>query len=271
MNGSVNTVYGLGYRRLGSTLLVILLASAVAACGGGPEVAAVPPTTEDVAGAEKTATSCRTVITRPLGSEVRSYAAVVRERAVAYRAPGGPELERFRAENVNGVPTVFAVRGQRLASDCRPAWYRVQLPLKPNGTTGWVRATDVELAAVTTRVVVDLSERSVALFDRGRLVLETRAAIGAPATPTPTGRYYVNQRLVPDDPAGPFGPGAIGISAFSEVLTGWMQGGPIAIHGTNRPDLIGHAVSTGCVRVRNDVLRLLFARTRAGTPVTVRA
>ena len=271
MNASVNTVYGLGDRRLGSTLLVILLASAVVACGGGPEVAAVPPTTEDAARAERSVATCRSAVTRPLGSAERSYAAVVRGRATAYRAPGGPELERFGAENANGVPTVFAVRAQRLASDCRPAWYRVQLPLKPNGITGWVRAEDVELATVTTRVVVDLSERSVALFDHGRLVLETTAAIGAPGTPTPTGRYYVNQRLVPHDPDGPFGPGAIGISAFSEVLTGWTQGGPIAIHGTNRPDLIGRAVSTGCVRVRNDVLRTLFARTRAGTPVTVRA
>jgi lipoprotein-anchoring transpeptidase ErfK/SrfK len=55
------------------------------------------------------------------------------------------------------------------------------------------------------------------------------------------------------------------------VLTGWTQGGPIAIHGTNRPDLLGEAVSNGCVRVHNDQLRKLFARTLAGTPVTVRA
>jgi len=80
----------------------------------------------------------------------------------------------------------------------------------------------------------------------------------------------VNQRLVPADASGPFGPGAIGISAFSEVLTGWTQGGPIAIHGTNRPELLGRAVSNGCIRVRNDLLQRLFDRTRAGTPVTVR-
>ena len=254
-----------------SALLVILLASAVAACGGGSEVAAVPATTGDVTHAEKTVASCRSAITRPLGSAERTYAAVVRERAVAYRAPGGAELEHFGADNPNGVPTVFAVRAQRLASDCRPAWYHVQLPLKPNGITGWVRAEDVELAAVTTRVLVDLSDRSVTLFDRGHRVLATRAAIGSPATPTPTGRYYVNQRLLSADESGPYGPGAIGISAFSDVLTGWTQGGPIAIHGTNRPDLIGRAVSNGCLRVRNEVLRTLFERTRAGTPVTVRA
>ena len=266
----MNTVYGLG-NRLALVLLVILLASAAAACGGGSEVAADPPTTEDVEPAEKTATTCRTGLTRPLGSPERTYAAVVRGHAVTYRAPDGAELERFGAENANGVPTVFSIRAQRLASDCRPAWYRVQLPLKPNGITGWVRAGDVDVTAVTTRVVVDLSERSVTLFDRGLAVLATRAAIGSPRTPTPTGRYYVNQRLHAGDPSGPYGPGAIGISAFSEVLTGWTQGGPIAIHGTNRPDLIGRAVSNGCVRVRNDVLRVLFERTRAGTPVTVRA
>ncbi|MEO5577364.1 MAG: L,D-transpeptidase [Gaiellaceae bacterium] len=179
-------------------------------------------------------------------------------------------LASFGRRNLNGVPTVFSVRARRLGKSCRPAWYRVQLPVKPNGITGWVRARDVELVPLTTHVVVDLSDRTVTLFDRGRRVLSTPAAIGASRTPTPTGRFYVNQRLVPADRSGPFGPGAIGISAYSEVLTGWAQGGPIAIHGTNRPELIGRAVSNGCIRVRNDHLRTLFARALAGTPVTVR-
>ncbi len=55
------------------------------------------------------------------------------------------------------------------------------------------------------------------------------------------------------------------------MLTGWVQGGPIAIHGTNRPDLIGQAVSNGCIRVANDDLSLLFDRALAGTPVLVSA
>lgn len=250
-------------------VLVILLASAVTAgCGAGREA---PAPTSDVAGAKKTAPGCAPGSTRALGSATTSYAAVVRERAVAYRAPGSGRIASFGPENANGVPTVFAVLAERLGSDCAPDWYRVQLPVRPNGSTGWVRAADVELAPVTTRIVVDLSERRVTLYDRGREVLSARAAIGSSRTPTPTGRYYVNQRLVPADPSGPFGPGAIGISAFSDVLTGWAQGGPIAIHGTNRPDLIGQAVSNGCVRVRNDLLRRLFDRTLAGTPVTVRA
>lgn len=216
-------------------------------------------------------TRCVAGAVRPVGEKTTSYAAVVQSRAEAFRRPGSGRLATFGAENANGVPTVFAVLAKRVAAGCAATWYRVQLPLKPNGITGWVRAGDVSLAPVTTRILVDLSDRRVTLFDRGRPVVTATAAIGSPRTPTPTGRFYVNQRLIPDDPSGPFGPGAIGISAFSEVLTGWTQGGPIAIHGTNRPDLIGRAVSNGCLRVRNDLLRRLFDGTLAGTPVTVRA
>ena len=251
-------------------LLVILLLSAVAGCGG--DEAASP--TSDVAATEttvkETVKTCVAGETRRVGSETRAFAAVVQDRAAAFRAPGGRELASFGRENVNRVPTVFGVLEERVGSDCEVEWYRVQLPMKPNGITGWVRARDVELASVTTRIEVDLSDREVVLYDRGRRVLSARVAIGTSETPTPTGEYYVNQRLIPKDPSGSFGPGAIGISAFSEVLTGWTQGGPIAIHGTNRPDLIGRAVSNGCIRVRNDLLQRLFDRTLAGTPVTVR-
>lgn len=256
-------------------LALILLASAVAACGGRadsePPEADVASTQASPRAFDAERTPCRAGETEPVGSSKRAFAAVVQERTVVFREPRRRGFATFGTENANGVPTVFAVLSKSVDSACEPVWYRVQVPLKPNGVTGWVRARDVELTPVTTRILVDLSERRVTLYDRGREVLSTRVAVGAPETPTPTGRYYVNQRLVPDDPSGPFGPGAIGISAFSNVLTGWTQGGPIAIHGTNRPDLIGQAVSNGCIRVRNDQLRRLFARTVAGTPVTVRA
>jgi len=128
----------------------------------------------------------------------------------------------------------------------------------------------VKLVRVRTRIVVSLSARRVTLYRAGRELIRATAAIGAADTPTPTGSYYVNQRLVAPDPTGPFGPAAIGISAFSPVLQDWIQGGPIAIHGTNRPHLLGRAVSHGCVRVRNDVLVRLFALAVPGTPVLIR-
>ena len=125
------------------------------------------------------------------------------------------------------------------------------------------------IESVVTRIEIDLSQRRLTLFRAGREVLHSTVAIGSPTTPTPTGRYYVNQRLVPSDASGPFGPGAVGISAFSNVLTGWTQGGPVAIHGTNAPWSIGHAVSNGCIRLRNPVLRRVFRVALAGTPVLI--
>jgi len=260
------------------SIVCILAALLLAGCGtasesgqeseAGQEVEQ-PQRSSGVAAVQSPA--CASGSDEPTRTPRRALAAIVRDRAVAYRAPGGARIEEFGARNVNGVPTVLGVLARRVDGSCRATWYRVQLPLRPNGIVGWVRAADVTVAPVTTRIDVDLSERRVTLFDRGKHVLTTRAAIGAAATPTPTGRYYVNQRLIPTDPSGPFGPGAVGISAFSDVLTGWAQGGPIAIHGTNRPDLVGQAVSNGCIRVANDELRRLFDRVLAGTPVTVRA
>jgi lipoprotein-anchoring transpeptidase ErfK/SrfK len=80
----------------------------------------------------------------------------------------------------------------------------------------------------------------------------------------------VNQRIRVTDRSGPFGPAALGISAFSPVLTNWPQGGPVAIHGTNDPSSIGRAVSNGCLRVDNSALLQLFELTPAGTPVLIR-
>ena len=210
-------------------------------------------------------TTARLCAQLPPAADV-SYAAVVRRPLVAFRRPGSGRIARFGLVNVNGVDMLFAVRG----ISCDARWLHVQLPLRPNGVTGWVRADRVRRIAVRTRIVVDLSERAVRFYKRGKLVLQSRAAIGAAATPTPLGRYYINQRLIPSDPGGPFGPGAIGISAFSPVLTGWTQGGPVAIHGTNEPWSIGHAVSNGCIRVPNAVDRKLFWQAPAGTPVIIR-
>jgi lipoprotein-anchoring transpeptidase ErfK/SrfK len=212
---------------------------------------------------------CKTAVVA-VGSPTVAVAAIVHTGAVAYRRPGARPFARFGRLNVNGFPTVFRVLAVVRARNCSARWYRVQLPIKPNGATGYVRASAVATGPVRSRVVVDVSAKRLTLYRGGRAVLNAPVAVGSPATPTPLGRYYVNQRLIPPDPGGPFGPAAIGISAFSNVLTGWTQGGPVAIHGTNEPWSIGHAVSNGCIRVHNDVLRRLFKVTPAGTPVVIR-
>lgn len=256
--------------RRGGVLLLVGVALA-AGCGGTTETPAAPAQVQLAEAPAPPARSCEPGL-RPVGSTKRAYAAVV-ERALtrAYRRPGRKPFARFGLLNVNGVPTVFGVVGKVVDARCRPRWYRVQLPVRPNGVTGFVRASDVHIAAVRTRIHVDLSERRVTLFRDGKRVLQSVAAVGSAATPTPVGRFYVNQRLIPADKSGPFGPGAVGISAFSEVLTGWTQGGPIALHGTNQPGLIGRPVSNGCLRLENDVIQRIFDSAHAGTPVIIRA
>ena len=194
---------------------------------------------------------CSTTAERELMSARVSYAGFAPKGAVAYRTPGGAVLARFGRENVNGYPTYFGVLGKRVGSDCHALWYRVQLPIRPNGAVGWVKAASIRLQPVDLRIEVDVSRRDLKLFRAGRQVLEATVAVGASATPTPIGRYYVNQRLVP------------------RVLTGWAQGGPVAIHGTNEPWSIGHAVSNGCIRLRNDTLERLFRIVPAGTQVII--
>jgi lipoprotein-anchoring transpeptidase ErfK/SrfK len=201
----------------------------------------------------------------------KAYAAVVRSQATAYARPGNGRLMTFGRLNANGVPTVFGVLAAVVDRECKPRWYKVQLPARPNGLVGFVRAKAVKLGLVTTRISVDLSERRLEVFRDGKLVLRSAAAIGASITPTPTGHYYVNQRLVAPDPWGPFGPAAIGISAFSPVLQDWAQGGPIAIHGTNDPSSIGKPASHGCIRIGNDSITWLFRSVPLGAPVTITA
>jgi lipoprotein-anchoring transpeptidase ErfK/SrfK len=244
----------------------LLLLVVVAGCGGGGGTEQARP-----AVTQKPQRACVPGDFQRLGSAKLAYAAIVRSRAVVSRRPAGRPFARFGRLNVNGVPTIFSARGVRVDARCRPASYLVQIPKRPNGVTAWVPAEHVALARLRTRIVVDLSEKRVTLYRAGRRVLTTPAAIGSPATPTPTGSFYVNQRLIPRDKTGPFGPGAVGISAFSNVLTGWTQGGPIAIHGTNAPWSIGKAVSNGCIRIPNPMLRRLFAQALNGTPVLIRS
>ncbi len=222
-------------------------------------------------GIQVTLRHCTPGTLQTLSAADRSYAAFAPEGAVARRTPGGAVIATFGKKNVNDYPTVFGVLGKVETQSCAASWYRVELPMRPNGIVGYVRAGAVELHPVATRIEVDLSTRELTLFRSARPILRATVAVGAPATPTPTGHFYVNQRLVPDDPNGPFGPGAVGISAFSDVLTGWAQGGPVAIHGTDEPWSIGHNVSNGCIRLPNPTLVRVFRLAVAGTPVIIHA
>lgn len=197
-------------------------------------------------------------------SATRAYAAAVLRR-VAIRGGG-----RLAPRDANGYRTVVGVLGAHVGKRCRPLLLHVQLPGPPNGRAGWIAAGSVRVFPVANRILVDLSGRRLYLFHSGRLRLHTRVAVGAPRTPTPTGRFVVNERWLLDNPNGAFGVAALGISAHSDVLHNWLQRGPIGLHGTNEPRTIGRAASHGCIRLRNAAMRRLFRLAPAGTPVLIR-
>jgi lipoprotein-anchoring transpeptidase ErfK/SrfK len=149
-------------------------------------------------------------------------------------------------------------------------WLHVQLPTRPNESTGWIRSDGVEVRATDLSVHVDLDARRLVVIDDGAVVIDTPVAVGAEATPTPTGTFFVVDKLATGNAGGSYGPFALGLSAHSEVLTEFAGGdGQVGIHGTNDPSSIGNPVSNGCIRVPNEVTVQLNDILPLGTPVVV--
>lgn len=149
-------------------------------------------------------------------------------------------------------------------------WLLVRLPVLPNNRTGWIpRSAIGGYDLRDTRLVVDLGRLEATLLRDGRPIFRAPVGVGKPSTPTPTGDFYIRDRVTNFHNAF-YGPLAFGTSARSAVLTDWPGGGFVGIHGTNRPDLIPGRVSHGCIRMRNaDIIRL-GQLMPTGTPLTIR-
>ena len=164
------------------------------------------------------------------------------------------------------MPRVVLALGVRLDKHGRPAWYRLSLPGRPNGRSGWVPAASVTVKPVRKEIVIDRSERTLELRDAGRVVLRTRVAVGAYGMETPLGVFYVVAKYRPS--VSYLGEFAFETSAYSK-LSEWPGGGIVGIHGTNAPSLLGQAVSHGCIRVANEAILRLRSRVPVGTPIRI--
>ncbi|MBM9460274.1 L,D-transpeptidase [Nocardioides sp. zg-536] len=148
-------------------------------------------------------------------------------------------------------------------------WVQVLLPSKPNGSTGWLRSSQLAQAHSRFLVRVDLGERSLELLEDNRPLGRWSVAIGASKTPTPTGRTFVLGQLVDDKQ--PFSPVILPLGTHSATLDSYGGGpGTVALHGWTDPSVFGKAVSHGCVRVPDDALEAL-RQVPIGTPVLVKA
>jgi hypothetical protein len=187
-------------------------------------------------------------------------------RLAVYRAPGArhPFLS-LPAQTEHGEPATYLVEQRR------GRWVRVALARRPNGSSGWVRRSDVTLLLDYYRLRIDLTSHRLTLFFRGKVDRQLPIGVGKALTPTPTGVYFVVELLRSPDPRGPYGPYAFGLSAYSTVITHFGAGGKgeIGLHGTNEPQLIGQDVSHGCIRISNRDVSRLARVIPLGTPVEI--
>lgn len=148
--------------------------------------------------------------------------------------------------------------------------FKVLLPMRPNGKTGYVKAKDVNLYQHDYAAVISLAGKSLTLYKSGKEVLKDTVAIGSAKYPTPIGSFYMRELARPRNPKGAYGPWAFGLSAYSNVLQKFGRGdGQIGIHGTNQPQLLGQSVSHGCIRMRNATIIKLAEILPQGVPVEI--
>ncbi len=190
----------------------------------------------------------------------------------AYLAPraGATQVGVVPANRpITGEQTTLPVVG-RSTGPGRSAWLEVMLPGRPNGSTGWIAQRGTRKLTTSWRLVVDLARRRVTAYHAGRVARTFSAVVGKPETPTPSGRYFVEEtlKMARGEPGGPF---ALALSARSNVLQEF-EGGPgqIAMHGRdNLGGTLGTAESHGCMRLATASIDWLIARIEPGTPVTI--
>jgi len=165
---------------------------------------------------------------------------------------------------------VLALDVVRDATTGDAAWYRISVPGRPNGRTGWVRAAALDLRPVRKRLVIYRGARRFEFWDGPRLVRAGKVAVGKPGAETPLGLFYVTDKFDPsiDPDWAILGAFAFETSAYSK-LTDWPGGGIVGVHGTPWPELLGQAVSHGCVRLHNRDVEFLRHRIPPGTPVKI--
>jgi hypothetical protein len=218
-----------------------------------PVAAALPAATEARLSDERTYTRwAHPLTTTPIRAAPLSGAAVV---------------GRLHPLTEDGEPEVYLLLSERITT-AGETWIQLRIPGRPNGRIGWVLRGELGSFHLTHWALqVALARLRATLFLDGRATWSAPIGVGSPATPTPTGHFWVRELLRVSGHTL-YGPFAFGTSDYS-VLSEWPHGGVVGIHGTNQPQLIPGRPSHGCVRMSNADITYLAHHLPIGAPVNV--
>lgn len=152
---------------------------------------------------------------------------------------------------------------------------QLQWPLKTTSTNPASEKIDPKTLSNGTHLVLKLSDRRVYIYQNRTLKVSYPVAIGKAGWETPTGNYKVMDKqpnpvwehpwtgeVILEGPKNPLG---------ARWIAFWTDGkNSIGFHGTPAEQLVGQAVSHGCVRMRNQDIVALYDQVKLGTPVTVK-
>ena len=178
-----------------------------------------------------------------------------------HAAPGSQRvLARVGARTVFGSPVRLAVVG------ASGEWLAVISAALGNRVRGFVHRSKVSLVHDPFSIEVDLSSRSLRVWQMGQVLRRFGVGVGTPATPTPRGRFAITDKLSNFWPSF-YGCCALALSGRQTRLArGWTGGDRLAIHAGRG---IGGAVSNGCLRAAEADMRQLTAILPLGTQVVV--
>jgi lipoprotein-anchoring transpeptidase ErfK/SrfK len=201
---------------------------------------------------------------RAVGSGTITWTGVAARARPSKSAPIVKEMTQFRADFRPRVVLALSQLDDPVTG--KPAWYRITIPGRPNGRTGWIPAASVSLKPIDRWLVIYRGSRKFEFYVNGKLTRTGKVAVGRPGMETPLGLFYVQAKFDPTWPV--LGAYAFETSGYSK-LSDWPGGGVVGVHGTNAPELIGQAVSHGCVRLYNMDIQYLRSVVGVGTPVKI--
>jgi lipoprotein-anchoring transpeptidase ErfK/SrfK len=253
-----------GRRNLTKVLVTIAVLAVVAGAGyfvvrarsggdGAPQPTATPSPTP-------------TTLVNPIPPGERLVAKAL-GKVTVYRQPSTSAGVRVTLPKLNakGQPTLMLVRKIReIEGD---AWYSVWLATRPNGSKGWVPASAVGTYTSAARIVIDVSARELSVYVHDGLKGRYPIAVGSSKYPTPTGLFFIDEKVWPKPPDGLYGVLAMGLSGIQPRLP---KRGSLAIHGTNNNAGIGKAITEGCIRMHNPDVLKVSAQVLSGSPVVIK-